>query len=294
MRSKENLFSKGNQDTFFEEIIEKKYFSDEVKSLILNILYKINISYKDYSKIKYDVKQKNEIISEISNIINEDCNIIELDSKSKKNEYTIDKKEKKITVFPNEIPLIEALYCIDNGSTEKIKSFLNKAFLSTLNRGRVLDAAEIIRDFNGWSWTSSIENNNDRILNIIYQNLIILIGRKHLEEIKKSKSFRDDLINKLQEIYGEKKSETLMNKLDKCCILAYVNSNKDGFNELQKYIKKQEKILVLLEDKPKYIYRIKQKNNDIMNEVTKISNILSSDKKLEKVYMRPGIKEKYK
>ena len=62
MKNKETLFSKNSYDVQFEEVVESKNFNDEAKSLILNILYKIDIAYKDYAKIKYDVKLKNEII----------------------------------------------------------------------------------------------------------------------------------------------------------------------------------------------------------------------------------------
>ena len=69
MKNKETLFSKNNYDVQIEEILDHKEFNDEAKSLILNILYKIDMAYKDYSKIKYGVKLKSEIIEDIIDII---------------------------------------------------------------------------------------------------------------------------------------------------------------------------------------------------------------------------------
>ena len=37
-----------------EAILEKKYFNEDVKSILLNILYKIETAYKDYKKVKQD------------------------------------------------------------------------------------------------------------------------------------------------------------------------------------------------------------------------------------------------
>ena len=48
MKNKETLFSKNSYDVQFEEVVESKNFNDEAKSLILNILYKIDIAYKGY------------------------------------------------------------------------------------------------------------------------------------------------------------------------------------------------------------------------------------------------------
>ena len=70
MKNKETLFSKSNYDFQLEELLDKKDFDDEAKSLILNILYKIEEAYKDYAKVKFDTKLKWKIIEDLLNIIN--------------------------------------------------------------------------------------------------------------------------------------------------------------------------------------------------------------------------------
>ena len=39
-KTKDNLLSKNNYDIQFEELLEQKKYTDEAKSLILNIVYK--------------------------------------------------------------------------------------------------------------------------------------------------------------------------------------------------------------------------------------------------------------
>ena len=106
MKSKETLFSKNNNDMQLEEVLDNKEFNDEAKSLILSVLYKIEESYKDYAKVKLNVKLKNEIIEEIINILKYKCDkILILNPKTAKNKFQVDRKNKIIKVFPNDVNL---------------------------------------------------------------------------------------------------------------------------------------------------------------------------------------------
>ena len=69
-----------------EKVLEKKYFDENVKSILLSILYKIETAYKDYEKVKQDVENKEEFIQDIINNIRDNCNdikIIKLNSKER-------------------------------------------------------------------------------------------------------------------------------------------------------------------------------------------------------------------
>ena len=295
MKNKENLFSKNNYDIQLEQILENKQFSDDARSLILNILYKIDIAYKDYSKIKYDVKLKNEIIAEIINIVEHYCDNIEVvDPKNTKNKFTVDRDKKTIKVFPNEVSLLQALYYISTSEYKNKKNVFDKAIMNVVNKGKALNGTEIIRDFNGWSWNNAIDNNLSMYYNLIFQNLIILIGSKSLDALLKSGNFRQNLIGQLQSIYGEKKSEEIIKKINICSILIYMHNSKKNQNEVENYLKRQEKSLNLLENKSQYISKITLKNNKSMQTISKIENILNNRNLLEKKYLRPNIKERYK
>ena len=56
-----------------EKILEKKNFDENVKSILLSILYKIETAYKDYEKVKQDVETKDEFIKMFLKQIEDNC-----------------------------------------------------------------------------------------------------------------------------------------------------------------------------------------------------------------------------
>ena len=73
--SKLNIKDYNNQ---LEKILSKKDFSEEIKNLLLSMLYKIENAYDDYSLVKGGTKTKKETLEEIINIIENDCEKIEI------------------------------------------------------------------------------------------------------------------------------------------------------------------------------------------------------------------------
>ena len=168
MKNKETLFSKNNYDIQLEEVLDEKDFDDEAKSLILSALYRIEESYKDYAKVKLNAKPKSEIIENIINILREKCNKIEiLNPKVSKNKLKIDRKNKVIEVFPNEVNLLQSLYYINTANPKKIKNIFDKAIINVINKGEAINNVEIIRDFNGWSWNNVIDTKLGKYYNLI-------------------------------------------------------------------------------------------------------------------------------
>ena len=67
MAKKEDIFSKLNIKDYnnqLEKILENKSFSEDAKNILLTILYKIETSYEDYSKVKVYVDLKSELLLE--------------------------------------------------------------------------------------------------------------------------------------------------------------------------------------------------------------------------------------
>ena len=63
-----NLFSKINSNEYnnrLEQILENKNFDEEVKNLLLSMLYKIENGYKDYTKVKVKAYSKEEFMEQI-------------------------------------------------------------------------------------------------------------------------------------------------------------------------------------------------------------------------------------
>ena len=71
-------FVKKDYNNELELVLEQKKFEENVQSMLLSILYKIETSYKDYETVKKDVETKEEYIKEFINIIKNDCKSIKL------------------------------------------------------------------------------------------------------------------------------------------------------------------------------------------------------------------------
>lgn len=295
MKNKDNIFSKNSYDSQLEELLDSKNFSDEVKSLILNIVYKIDNAYRDYSKIKYDAKQKNEIIAEITNIIQNYCDTIEIiNPTSKKSRYYVDKNAKRIKTFPNENPLLQALYYISTEEAEEIDDVINKVVTKIVNKGRAIDGTEIIRDFNGWSWNNAIEDNMNKLYNLVYQDLAILLGSNGVVGAVNSGNVAQSIEVQLREKYGDRKASEIVKRFEICCFLIYMRNSDSRKKEMLDYSEKLERKLKIVNNKPEYISIITKKNNENLKIVAQIENILKNEKLLQKKYLKPEIKNKYK
>ena len=61
--AKKDFFSKlKNYNNRLEQILEKKAFSGDIKNLLLSMFYKIEVSYKDYEKVKCSDKEQNVLM----------------------------------------------------------------------------------------------------------------------------------------------------------------------------------------------------------------------------------------
>lgn len=286
---KKNLFTNlKDYNNKLEEILEKKDFSEKVKNLLLSMLYKIETSYSDYKKTKILVPEKWQLIEQIINNINLNCNKIEILNPKTKEEIKrlnpiIDKNKKEIKIYQNEKQILKAIYEI---SMEEIK--INKKydiakmpiknFFEKLN---IENKIEIIRDFDGWTWfreKSQIENFE---YNLIYQSLLILLGNKELENIINNKN--EDIIIKINEKLKQYYGSDLGLKITYYIILIIT----------QKYYKENK--LELIESGKLKNKKGQTVENDILKkelstkkkqELKKIDKILSNKLLLEKEFIK--------
>ena len=113
------LFSKmKDYNSKLEEILERKVFSANVKNLLLSMIYKIEISYKDYKEVKRLVKSQDEFLEEFIKIIDENCDnikAVEPDTeeanilKSNHVMALTNEKERSILCYPTENALLFAI-----------------------------------------------------------------------------------------------------------------------------------------------------------------------------------------
>ena len=67
-------------------------------------------------------------------------------------------------------------------------SYIEMPLNELMSSGRIDSEAEVIRDFNGWSWDIVLKEINDIEYNFIYQTMLLLKG-KNSTNSKKYKDF---------------------------------------------------------------------------------------------------------
>ena len=100
---KEELFSKLNIKDYskeLEKVLDQKDFKEDTKNLLLDILYKIDVTYSDYNKVKIETLTKKEIIEELIGIVRDECKQIEI-IKPKLDNQNITKKYGGFTAVNN-------------------------------------------------------------------------------------------------------------------------------------------------------------------------------------------------
>ena len=193
--AKEDIFSKINLKDYnnvLENILEQKAFSEDVKNLLLSMLYKIENGYEDYKTIKVNVSSKKSYVKKIIQVIEDECKEIQLikplseESKilEKNNvNYIVEKEIGKIISYPNERMMLEALVTLSQKDIvlEEQYSLYNLAMRDVLSIGNRMNCVEVIRDFNGWSWDITTNQMEGKNINIVYQSLLILLGNRFLQ-----------------------------------------------------------------------------------------------------------------
>ena len=184
VREKKEIFSKfKDYNNELEKVLETKYFSETTKNLLLSMLYKIEVAYKDYTKVKVENRTKKEFVEEIINNIRENCEEIEIVNPREKSakileenkaNYMIFKEKKKIISYANEREVLKAIIEISNEKSEPGEKylFMQKPLQLLFELGGILNNVEIIRDFDGWSWNIEKTQINGIILIRIHRKKV--------------------------------------------------------------------------------------------------------------------------
>lgn len=295
--TKKEIFSKlKNYNNALEQILEKKDFSSNIKNLLLSMFYKIEVSYKDYQKVKRVTKEKNDLMEELIKIIDKNCNKIEIvEPNSEKgkilqkyNLHSIsDRAYKKIISYPVEADLLYAIADIDKKYYSiKEEYYIEKqTFEKMLNMGYCMNLKEIIRDFSGWSWKTEIKEIENIYYNLIFQNIRILLGYKFLEEWKNDSGNETDYIIKFQEklshMYGAQNAVILFKNLYKTLGIILYENNKKFKEKLLEERKKLQDEIEIIKDKPRYLEELTNNKKEMTKKIKEIDETLNSDKLLQ-------------
>ena len=282
-----------------EEVLEKKQFDENVKNTLLGILYKIEASYKDIETVKKDIQTKEEYVTNIIEIIKNNCDSIEIikmsDEQNKipdKKTYIIDQDNKKIIAYPIERKILYAISKI--GKKEKIIKdeyfLINETISELINVGNSINMVEPLRDFNGYSWTTIPQEIESIDHNLIYQNLRILVGHEFLNKWIKNNEFIIDYFylfkEKLENQYGKKNEEKMIELLSKISILLSIKFNKDKYEEISKIKGKVESELEKIQNKEEFIEKTTQKKIDISNQIKLIDETINDKNLLQEEYLK--------
>lgn len=296
--TKKEIFSKlKNYNNELEQVLEKKDFSSDIKNLLLSMFYKIEMGYKDYQKVKRVNKEKNELMEELINIVDKNCNKIEIVEPSsakgkilqKYNLHSIsDSTYKKIISYPIEADLLYAITELDKKKYNiKEEHYIEKqTFEKMLNMGYCMNIKEIIRDFSGWSWKIEEKDIENIYYNLIFQNIRILVGYKFLEEWKNEFEENTDYIIKLKEklshLYGAQNAIILYRRLYITLSLIINENNKKFKEKLIEERKKIEEEIEIIKDKPKYLEKLTKNKKELTRKIKQIDEIINNDNLLEK------------
>ena len=286
-----------------ESILDCKDFSVDAKNILLSMFYKIDIAYNDYATVKANVEDKKSYLENLLNTI-ESLNKITLikpkeadkiDSKNIYNKFTVDKLNKTLEVYPNEITM---LYALNDFNTTKMfldddYNLIRNSFPALINKGREINDTEIIRDFDAWSWNTQIKEIPSIEVNLLYQNILLLFGYKKLEEILISKSVRYDLQifeNKLKALYGDDIATQFLDLLYKISIILATNENEEERKRLFSEKKWIEREFNRLNNKNKFIEDTTQSKKVIMKKIKEIDIILNNKDLLAEEYNKRNSK----
>ena len=296
--AKKDFFSKlKNYNNRLEQILESKVFSSDIKNLLLSMFYKIEVSYKDYQKVKRSAKDKKDLMEELTNIIEKNCNKIEMVEPNsdkgkvlkKYNLHSIsDKAYKKIITFPVEADLLYALADIEKKYYYiKEEHYIEKqTYEKMLNMGYCMNLKEIIRDFSGWSWKIEEKEIENIYYNLLFQNLRILVGYQFIEEWKNDGSQTEDYIVKLQEklshSYGTQNAVVLFKNLNIVLSMILIENNKKIKTQLEEERKQAKEELEVVQDKARYLEQITKNKKTMAKQIKQIDEILNDEKLLQK------------
>ena len=293
---------KRDRNEILESVLEQKDIDEKTKNLLQGILYKIEVSYNDYKKAKVINKTEKQYVDEIITNIKRKCNKIitvsfndkigstQVKEELDKNKFYSD--EKQIITYPIEEKL---LYAIEKSTNnKKIVNTKYGIFSSVISdliiTGKNIDRVEVLRDFNGWSWTtvkSEIENIK---ANLVFQTLQILVGEEFMQNwTLDTDGFIDyfDLLKKeIGNKFGDEISKNMEDIIERISIINEANVNysfkKDNMQKLNDI---QIKIN-LINDVPKYINELTDKKKAAEREIANLQKILSSEKSIKEEYYK--------
>lgn len=275
-----------------EKVLSKKDFSEEVKNTLLSLFYKIENGYQDYSTVKRETFDKKEYIGKLINIIEKDCEKIEFINQKDQKKEKVDKEKKEIICLPIEHKILYALAKIQkrNVVVKYLDESIEESFSFMLNIGNNMNIVEPLRDFNGFSWNTIQKDIEDLNYNLIYQNIVYLVGNqfvdKWVNDYEPLVDYFDLFQNNLQKRYGKEIKDTMIYYFIILSLKQKGYYEEEFYLEIQKKKEKLEEDKIQLENKEFYLANLVKKKKEKEKEVKILDKIMNDKKLLIQEYER--------
>lgn len=249
------FFSKlKDYNNILEEILDRKTFSSVAKSLLLSMIYKLEISYKDYSQVNVDCVSKDAFLSNVVEVIKKYCDnikIVEPESTqanllAEHNVMAVTNyKERSILAYPTESAMIYSVADIEPKYFFLKKDFVfRNVFQKLLVEGYKKNTVRILKNFNGWSWDINPNEDANYEYELIYHNIMMIKGEQFLydwrTDCKATKDYLKSLKHTLKSVTGND------NYYSSLCKFLYLNANKNDRTKIRKEINQNEKYYEIL------------------------------------------------
>lgn len=278
-----------------EKILDNKTFSSNSKNLLLSMIYKLEVCYRDYDQVKVYSLEKNKFFDCMLNVIRNYCDNIKTVEPNSEGAVILKKhnvealtnsKERSLLVYPTEQAMLYAICDIEPKYFYIKDDFIFKTVLQrVLVEGYKQNTMEILKNFNGWSWDINQNiSKNGRIANLIYQNLLFIMGEEFLYNWRTDKSGQKDYLTEIKS--SVKRVTGNDNYYLAFCKLLFIvakTKNKAKIKEtLEERVKEYKKIMKQNPNERKvsnrYIASLKNFYNILFNTNTEYEEIIQLQK----------------
>ena len=299
MQKKSNFltkFVKKDYNNKLEEVLSQKNFSEEVKNTLLSMFYKIENGYKDYKNVKRETFEKKEYIEKLINIVDKDCKKITFLPINSNEKEVVDSENQEIKCLPIENRILYSLAKIQkrNIVVKYVDESIAKAFSFMLNTGNNINIVEPLRDFNGFSWNVIINDIEDLNYNLLYQNIIFLMGNKFVDKWVNNYEPLVDYFelfeSEIEKKYGSKTKEKIMEYLIRISLKLKMDCDIDFENEVITKERELKNKVIKLNNKEQYLVEISKEKKQKEQEIKKIDKIINDKNLLNEEYKKRNSK----
>ena len=266
---------------------KKNNYKNINKALILieNIVRNGIEEKNNYEIVKRQVPSREEFFDELTREVECNCKNImiatpksELEKELKENKCKImmesakNEMQKNVISYPNEKTL---LYGISKAAIQPLKSTYSieeQAIITAVNIGKCISKSEVIRDFNGWTWSIEGHEIESTECNIIYIFLSYLLGYEFVDNIT------------VEEIKNNVSSE-FFEELKRVAVQFYMSYDKTKNEEILKKLSDDKKLFEKMKHQSEYVIEIAENKRNLLTQIKRIDETLSNQQLLKKEYM---------